>query len=142
MSAWQAGLAVGEELVSQPYVLDAAAADAYQRGLDTPRRRRPPKNIHSDPAAAAKAGFAAPIAGGEQTFAVIAQFLTAQFGMRFLRGGRIEILLTLPVLYGDSLVSHAIVEREEKDLSHLRIWIENQRGEHVLEGAAAVRREG
>lgn len=128
------------EFVSLPYLLDADAAQAYNRGLDTPPRRRPPKNIHSDPAAAARAGFAAPIAAGEQTFAVIAQFLTAQFGMRFLRGGRIEVLLTRPVLYGDSLISHAVIEREEKDLSQLKIWIENQDGARVLEGTASVRR--
>jgi acyl dehydratase len=131
---------IGAEIVSQPYLLDADAAQAYNRGLDTPPRRRPPKNIHSDPAAAARAGFSAPIAAGEQTFAVIAQFLVAQFDMHFLRGGRIEILLTRPVLYGDSLISHAVIEREEEDSLKLKVWVENQHGARVLEGTASVRR--
>ena len=64
-------------------------------------------DIHDDQDAARKAGFAAPIAGGEQTIAIIAQFLADNFGMRFVRGGRIEVSLTRPVLFGDTLTSHA-----------------------------------
>jgi acyl dehydratase len=134
--------AVGAELESTPFLLDADSAEAYNRALDSPPRRKRPKNIHSDAGAAAKAGFTAPIAGGEQTFALIAQFLASKFGTRFLRGGRIDISLTRPVLYGDSLVSHAVVEREEKELLRLKIWIENQHGDRVLEGTASVRRQG
>ena len=132
---------VGDERTSRPYRLDADAAEAYGRALDSPRRRRPPKNIHSDPDAAAKAGFTAPIAAGEQTVAVIAQFLAAEFEMRFLCGGRIDVSLTRPVLYGDTLMSHALADREDKELLHLKVWIENQNGDRVLEGTATVRRD-
>jgi len=134
-------IAVGDQRTSQPYLLDADAAEAYGRALDSPRRRRPPKNIHSDPDAAAKAGFTAPIAAGEQTVAVIGQFLAAEFGMRFLRGGRIDVSLTRPVLYGDTLVSHALADREDAELLHLKIWVENQNGDRVLEGTATLRRD-
>ena len=132
---------VGAELKSAPYLLDAAAADAYRRALDSPPRRRLPKNIHSDPAAASRAGFTAPIAAGEQTLAVIAEWLTAKFGARFTRGGRIEVTLTRPVFYGDTLVSHAVAAHEEKSNLRLDIWVENQNGERVLEGVAIVRIE-
>ncbi len=134
-------LEVGAEIKSAPYLLDEAAADAYRRALDSPPRRRPPKNIHSDPAAASRAGFTAPIAAGEQTLAVIAQFLEAKFGARFMRGGRIEVTLTRPVFYGDTLVSHAVAAQKEKGMMRFNIWVENQNGERVLEGTASVRAE-
>ncbi len=132
---------LGAELKSVPYLLDDATADAYRRALDSPPRRRLPNNIHSDPAAASRAGFDAPIAAGEQTLAVIAEWLAKRFGARFTRGGRIEVTLTRPVFYGDTLVSHAVAAKKEKGLMLLNIWVENQRGERVLEGVARVRAE-
>ena len=103
MSAARGEIRIGAELVSAPYLLDAAAAKAYHDGIERPPRRRPPRGIHDDKDAARKAGFAAPIAGGEQTIAIIAQFLADHFGLRFVRGGRIEVSLTRPVLFGDTL---------------------------------------
>ena len=64
-------------------------------------------DIHDDKEAARKAGFVAPIAGGEQTIAVMAKFLLDKFGMGFLRGGRIEVALVKPVFFGDTLTLHA-----------------------------------
>jgi len=60
--------------------------------------------------------------------------------MQFVRGGRIEVALTKPVLFGDTLISHARVERIIGDESaELKIRVENQRGEAVLVGSASVR---
>jgi acyl dehydratase len=134
-------LEVGAEIKSAPYLLDDATADAYRRALDSPPRRRQPKNIHSDAVAASRAGFTAPIAAGEQTLAVIAEFLAAKFGARFTRGGRIEVTLTRPVFYGDTIVSHAVAAEMENGLIRLNIWVENQHRERVLEGVASVRAE-
>src|SRR5277367_252033 len=141
MSAAAGEILVGAELVSAPYVLDAAAAKAYHEGIEQPPRRRPPRGIHDDKDAASKAGFVAPIAGGEQTIAVIAQFLADTYGMRFVRGGRIEVALTKPVLFGDTLTSHAKIISVDPDANRaaLQIQVENQRGEQVLTGTAAVR---
>jgi len=132
---------IGAELVSAPYLLDAAAAKAYNEGIEQPPRRRPRGNIHDDKDAARRAGFVAPIAGGEQTIAIIAQFLADNFGMRFVRGGRIEVSLTKPVLYGDTLTSHAriVSVNPNADRAELQIHVANQRGEQVLIGSAAVR---
>jgi acyl dehydratase len=130
---------IGTELVSAPYVLDAGAAKAYNEGIEQPPRRRPRGNIHDDQEAARRAGFAAPIAGGEQTIALIAQFLADNFGMRFLRGGRIEVSLTRPVLYGDTLTSRAKIVAVDTACAELQIHVANQRGEQVLIGSAAVR---
>src|SRR6202140_3189125 len=107
MSAAPTEIRIGAELVSAPSLLHAAAAKLYHHGIEQPARRSPPRGIHDDKDAARKAGFVAPIVGGEQTIAVIAQFLADNFGMRFVRGGRIEVSLTKPVLFGDTLISHA-----------------------------------
>ena len=141
MSAAPVEIRIGAELVSAPYLLDAAAAKLYHDGIEGPARRRPPRGIHDDKEAARKAGFVAPIAGGEQTIAVIAQFLADNFGMRFVRGGRIEVSLTKPVLFGDTLTSHAKIVSVDanSNRAELQIHVENQRGEQVLTGTAAVR---
>ena len=132
---------IGAELISAPYLLDAAAAKAYHDGIAGPPRRRPPRGIHDDKDAARKAGFTAPIAGGEQTIAIVAQFLADNFGIRFVRGGRIEVALTRPVLFGDTLISHAKIISVDPNANRaeLQIHVENQRGEQVLTGTAAVR---
>jgi acyl dehydratase len=141
MSAAAGEIRIGAELASAPYLLDAAAAKAYQDGIEGPPRRRPPRGIHDDKDAARRAGFVAPIAGGEQTIAIVAQFLADNFGMRFLRGGRIEVSLTRPVLFGDTLTSYARIVSVDanSNRAHLQIHVANQRGEQVLAGTAAVR---
>jgi len=139
MSAALSEIRIGAELVSAPYLLDAAAAQLYHDGIERPPRRRPPRGIHDDKDAARKAGFVAPIAGGEQTIAIIAQFLADNFGLRFVRGGRIEVSLTKPVLFGDTLTSHARIVSVNATHAELQIHVENQRGEQVLTGTAAVR---
>jgi len=140
MSAAPIEIRLGAEIISQPYVLDAAAAKAYGEGIESPRRRASRRSIHDDKDAAASAGFVAPIAAGEQTIAVIAQFLADNFGMRFVRGGRIEVSLTKPVLFGDTLTSQMRVERiVDDERAELKIRVENQRGEAVLVGSALVR---
>jgi len=141
MSASPGEIRIGAELVSAPYLLDEAAAKAYHEGIERPPRRRPRGNIHDDRDAARKAGFAAPIAGGEQTIAIIAQFLADNFGLRLVRGGRIEVSLTRPVLFGDTLTSHAKIVsiNPNANRAELQIHVANQRGEQVLIGTAAVR---
>lgn len=139
MSESRSEIRVGAEIVSAPYVLNDAAARAYGEAIESPARRRPRGGIHDDQDAARKAGFVAPIAAGEQTIAVIAQCLAEKFGTRFMRGGRLEVALTKPVLFGDSLTSHARIERVEDGRAILKIWVENQRGEDVLIGSAGFR---
>jgi len=140
MSAPQIEIRRGAEFVSEPYILDAASAKAYGEGLESPRRRASRRSIHDDKDAGRNAGFVAPIAAGEHTLAVMAQFLADNFGMRFVRGGRLEVALTKPVLFGDTLISRATIERiVDGERAELNIRVENQRGENVLIGSAAIR---
>ncbi len=131
----------GREMVSAPYLLDADAAEAYGEGIESPPRRAPRVNIHTDDEAARKAGFPAPIAGGEQTYAVMANFILDSFGIGFLRGGRLEAALVKPIFYGDTLTMHARIADASSTPLQLEVWTENQRGERVLIGAARVPRE-
>ncbi len=138
MSAAAANFEIGREVVSAPYRLDAEAARAYGAAVDAPARRQPPANIHNDEAAAKNAGFRAPIAGGEQTYAVMANFIVDLFGADFLRGGRLEAALVKPVFYGDTLIMHARVLDASDAQCRLEVWTENDRGERVLVGTARI----
>jgi acyl dehydratase len=130
---------LGRELVSKPYLLNAAAANAYGEGIESPPRRTPRRvNIHTDEEAAHKAGFRAPIAAGEQTYAVMANFLLDSFGIGLLHGGRLEAALVKPVFYADTLTMHARVSDMSDAAFQLEVWTENQRGERVLIGTAQV----
>jgi MaoC like domain len=132
---------LGHEVVSTPYLLDAAAAKLYGEGIESPPRRSPRVNIHTDEDAARKAGFRAPIAGGEQTYSMMANFILDSFGIGFLRGGRLQAALVKPVFYGDTLTMHVRVVDADSQLLHLEVWTENQRGARVLIGTARVPRE-
>jgi acyl dehydratase len=132
---------IGRELVSKPFLLDAEAAIAYEEGVAGPPRRTPRVNIHTDDEAARKAGFRAPIAGGEQTYAVMANFLLDSFGLGFLSGGRLEAALVKPVFYGDRLTMHARIIDADGAHLQLEVWTESDRGERVLIGTARVPRK-
>ena len=138
MSA-QTDLSTGAEFVAKPYLLDDAAAAAYAQGIKEASRRKG-KNIHSDRDAAAKAGFRAPIAAGEQTIAVAMQLIVDRFGERFLRGGAFDVALIKPVLFGDTITAHARIAGSENGNLKLDIWVDNQQGERVLSGNVGVRR--
>jgi acyl dehydratase len=130
---------IARELTSKPFLLDAEAAIAYEKGVEGPRRT-PRVNIHTDEEAARKAGFRAPIAGGEQTYALMANFLLDSFGIGFLRGGRLEAALVKPVFYGDKLTMNARIISADGSHLQLEVWTESDRGERVLIGTARVPR--
>jgi acyl dehydratase len=130
--------AVAREIVSTPYLLDADAAKAYGAAIESPPRRAPRVNIHTDDDAARKAGYRAPIAAGEQTYALMANFILDSFGAEFLRGGRLEAALVKPVFYGDKLTMRARVIEAPGPALQLEVWTENDRGERVLTGTARV----
>lgn len=138
MNNGNAEIAPGREYTSKPYLLDDSAAEDYLRALESPARRARPENIHNDQEAARRAGFTAPIAAGEQTYAVVAQFLADRFGMNFLRGGQLDAAFIKPVFYGDRLITHARVERRDPQAVELEVWVENQHGQRVLAGRARV----
>ncbi|MGH7863690.1 MAG: MaoC family dehydratase [Candidatus Binataceae bacterium] len=139
MSLAQVPIADGAEFSTPAYVLDREKHLAYGRSIDAPPRRRPPAGIHDDPAAAAKAGYAAPIADGEQVLALAARLLCEHFGIGFLRGGRIDVAFIKPVYFGTQLTARARVTRVGDGAADLEVWVENRELERVMAGAATVR---
>lgn len=137
MSAAVGSIAIGREIVSAPYLLDADAAHAYSAAIEAPPRR-PRPTIHSDSEAAHTAGFRAPIAAGEQTYAVMVNFIVDTFGVEFARGGRIAAAMIKPVFFGDRLIMHLKVTGADMSGIELEIWTDNDRGERVLAGTAHV----
>jgi acyl dehydratase len=134
--------AIGREFTSELYPVDSDAAAAYSESIDRPARARPRVNIHNDDAAAKKAGYRAPIAAGEQTYAVMANYLFELLGESYLRGGRLEASLIKPVFYGDVLTMHArVIERTDSAIE-FEVWTDNDRGERVLAGAARIAANG
>ncbi|MGH7949962.1 MAG: MaoC family dehydratase [Candidatus Binataceae bacterium] len=138
MSLEQAQIADGAEFSSTSYVLDRERHLAYGRSIETPPRRRPPAGIHDDPAAAAKAGYAAPIADGEQVLALAARMLCERFGMVFLRGGSIDIAFIKPVYFGAELTARARVTRIRDGFAELDVWVENRDQDRVMVGTASI----
>ena len=114
--------------------------EAYGEASNRRAAARARVNIHTDDEAARKAGYRAPIAAGEQTYALMANFILDSFGAEFLRGGRLEAALVKPVFYGDTLTMHARIVDSESP-RHLEVWTENQHGERVLIGTARACRE-
>jgi len=131
----------GAEFSSPPYVLDREKHLAYERSIEAPPRLQPPAGIHDDPAAAAKAGYSAPIADGEQVLALAARMLCEHFAMGFLRGGRIDVAFIKPVYFGAELTARARVTRIHDHLADLDVWVENRERERVMVGTASVRIE-
>jgi acyl dehydratase len=127
----------GEEYISAPYQIDDQSAEAYLRAIETPPRRRP-ANIHNDIEAARRAGFRAPIVPGEHSLAVLAQFLADRFEMRFLSGGRFAVAFIKPVFLGDRLTAHVRVVSAAAKETTLEVWVQNDAGDRVLTGTAAI----
>lgn len=139
MSASLPPPAIGRELVSTPYLLDSDAAHAYMAAIEGPPRR-PRPTIHSDSEAARRAGYRAPIAAGEQTYAVMVNFIVDTFGIGFARGGSIDAALIKPVFFGDRLTMHVKVTAAGSNGTELEIWTENDRSQRVLVGTAHLPR--
>jgi len=130
----------GREFESRSYLLDAAAAHAYGAAVEHPARRTVQPNIHDDNAAAKRAGFPAPIAAGEHTYALAANFMVNLFGIDFLRGGSLEASMIKPVFFGDRLVVHARVTDSDSSGVAMEMWVENDRHVRVLVGSARLAR--
>ena len=138
MSASSAELQIGREFAGDPFPLDEAEALAYAAAIERPAERRPRRSIHSDTEAARKAGFRAPIAAGEQSYAMVANFLVDLFGAKFLRGGKLEAVFLKPVFYGQRLTVHARVSARGESAMEMEVWVENEDRERVLSGKAIV----
>ena len=130
---------IGSTYHSEPYTLDEEAARAYSQAIESPPRRTRPDNIHNDPRAAQRAGYPAPIAAGEHTQAVLAEFLVDLFGLKFQRGGKLEVRFIRPVFYGDTLTARVrVLDQSAEGGYELEVGVTNQSAQDVLTGRAHI----
>ena len=98
--------------------------------------------IHSDDEYARKAGLPAPIAAGMMSAAYLSQMLTEYFGLDWVKGGNLSFTFIRPVFAGDTLTCRGQVKERTADGSKadlaLEVWCENQHGEKVTVGEAAL----
>ena len=125
--------------------------DSVKTGADLPSiarqfrlddfKRADEQTIHTDVEAAKREGLEAPVAIGPQVASLIFRQLRAAFGRGWLEGGTCELTFRRPVLVTDFCVARGKVNSISPEGDGKRVecevWIENQRGEKVIVGAAS-----
>lgn len=100
-----------------------------------------PHSIHTDPEWALKKGFKAPLAQAMMSTAYVSQMMVALLGEGYIRGGRMSVAFTKPVLAGDTLTLRGKVKSREREGDRMRItvgvWCENQDGVMTMVGTAS-----
>ncbi len=126
-------ITVGDQLPPLAKTISQRQIDAYS-GVR-------PHSIHTDADWARSKGFAAPLAQGMMSTAYVSQMMVRLLGEGFIRGGRISVSFTRPVMAGDTLTVHGAVRALEREEGATRVtvefWIDNQRGERTLVGEAS-----
>jgi acyl dehydratase len=126
-------LAIGEEL-------PPLSKTVVQRQIDCYSGVRP-HSIHTDSEWAQKKGFRAPLAQAMMSTAYVSQMMVELLGAGFVRGGRISVAFTKPVLAGDTLTVRGKVKSREPENGRVRVtlgvWCENQDGIMTMVGTAS-----
>ena len=100
-----------------------------------------PNSIHTDDAWARKKGFKAPLAQAMMSTSYVSQLMVSHFGEGFIRGGKISVSFTKPVVVGDTLSVRGRVKSREPEGDRTRVtvecWCENQDGVMTMVGTAS-----
>ena len=100
-----------------------------------------PNSIHTDEAWARKKGFRAPLAQAMMSAAYASQLMVQFLGEGYIKGGRLSVSFTKPVIVGDTLTVRGRVKSRESDGDRTRVsvevWCENQDGVMTMIGTAS-----
>ena len=102
-------------------------------------------NIHTDDAAAKAAGFSRRVVPGIQSYSFISEMLSRFFGMRWVKGGKINLRFVRPFLVGEKITCEAQVtktvalEKTKEHFAELEVRCKNSAGDIVSAGSARVR---
>ena len=100
-----------------------------------------PNSIHTDEAWARKKGFRAPLAQAMMSAAYVSELMMQFLGEGYVRGGRVSLSFTKPVIVGDTLTVRGRVKSRESDGDRTRVsvevWCENQDGVMTMIGTAS-----
>ena len=102
----------------------------------------PRRNIHTDDEVARQAGLPRAICQGTQHLTYLSEVLKRFFGENWVRGGKLTVTFIGLVMPGDVVTPRAIVREKvtegDSGRLNLEVWVENQRGEKVVVGAASA----
>jgi acyl dehydratase len=93
--------------------------------------------LHLDEAFAATTPMKGVIAHGTMSLSLIWQSLTATFGIDQIKDISVTIRFKKPVRPGDSLTARGTLIDGKPNTYN--VWVENQNGDHVIEGKADVK---
>ena len=100
-----------------------------------------PHSIHTDAEWAKKKGFRAPLAQAMMSTAYVSQLMVEFLGEGFVRGGKMSMSFTKPVIEGDTLTIKGIVKSREREGDQTRVTVEvkceNQDGVMTAVGTAS-----
>jgi acyl dehydratase len=92
--------------------------------------------IHVDPVFAATTAMGGMIAHGTLSLNLIWQALAATFGREALHGAALDIRFVRPVRVGDTVQAGG--RATDAGAASFDVWVRNQKGENVIEGAATL----
>lgn len=102
----------------------------------------PHRNIHTDDEVARQAGLPRAVCQGTQHLTYLSEVLKRFFGENWIRGGKLSVTFIGLVMPGDVVTPRAIVREKvaegDSGRINLEVWVENQRGEKVVVGAASA----
>jgi acyl dehydratase len=126
-------IAIGEELPPLKKTIVQRQIDCY-----SPVR---PKSIHTDPEWARQKGFRAPIAQAMMSTAYVSQLMVNYLGADFVKGGKMSVSFTKPVIVGDTLTVRGRVKSRAPEGDRTRVtvdvWCENEDGVMTMVGTAS-----
>jgi acyl dehydratase len=100
-----------------------------------------PNSIHTDPAWARKKGFRAPLAQAMMSTAYVSQLMMQFLAEGYVKGGRMSVSFTKPVIVGDTLTVRGRVKSREPEGDRTRVTVEvsceNQDGVTTMIGTAS-----
>lgn len=97
---------------------------------------------HNDRDTAKKGGMGRPFASGQNTLAFFHELFEREFGRGWIEGGTISVRWTRLVYEGDAITPFgevtAVAEKDGRTLVSMKVWAENQDGEHTAAGTATA----
>ncbi len=126
-------LEVGEELPPLTKTIQQRQIDCFS-GVR-------PNSIHTDAEWARKKGFRAPLAQAMMSTAYVSQLMVQFLGEGYIKGGRMSVSFTKPVIVGDTLTVRGRVKSREPEGDRTRVTVEvsceNQDGVMTMVGTAS-----
>lgn len=133
---------IGDELPPVSARMTLARFDRLW-GSGRPGGPFPQANLHVDPAAAAREGLSAPVAGAPDVMNLICRSLVIYFGAAWLERGGIALKVRRPVYAGEFVTAKGSVTRNEtlpdaRRRIECEVWVENAEGEKKVTGTATL----